>query len=126
MMYGIFCKAEYFNTLPLTLKEELAGFATVEVVAPVKLKTIPDETNSISSPSGKFSIPINSLDAAAEDEVRVYVVSDGGYLAILGHFNEDKTLLSVLITSWQRIDKQIYREMYDRTTKFLNKLNIED
>lgn len=129
MMYGIFCKTEYFDTWPKMLKEEFAGFATVEVIAPEKIKTISNDVDSIPSPSGKFAISINPLENIGKDEFCVYVVSDGGYLLIWGERNETDEIdgvFGIQITHWQKSDKQIFNEMYDRATKFLNKLDEEN
>ena len=71
MRYGIFCKEEYWNSWPLILKEELAEFATVEIVYPAQKRTIPESVNSISSPSGSYSMTFN-LDGIDGDDVCVY------------------------------------------------------
>jgi len=124
-VYGIFCKVEYFNTWPMILKEELAGFATVEIVYPAHKKTIPESTNFIASPSGNYSTIIDLFDIDEEDDVCVYVVSDGGNLFVWGQFCENRTHLTILISEWQRANKQIFSEMYDRTTLILKKMHID-
>jgi len=124
-MYGISCKPEYWNTWPLILKEELADFATVEIVHPAQKRTIPEGMNSIVSPSGNFSMVINLRDDICEDDICVYVVSDGGYLFIWGSFDEDRTDLEILLPNWQRANKKIYSEMYKRTTSILNRMDVD-
>ena len=125
MRYGIFCKAEYWNIWPLILKEELADFATVEIVYPAQIRTIPENMNSIASPSRSYSMTFN-LDGIDGDEVCVYVVSDGGYLFICGMcFDEDRTDMGIEIPNWQRADKKIFSEMYKRTTSILNKMDVD-
>jgi len=123
-MYCIFCKAEYFNTWSLILKEGLADFATVEIVHPVHKRTIQESMNSIASPSRNFSMVINLRDDICKDDVCVYVVSDGGYLFIWGSFDEKRTDLEILIPNWQNVNEKIFHEMYKRTTSILNKMDI--
>jgi len=125
MMYGIICKPEYWNTWPLILKEELAGFATVEIVHPAQIRTIPENMNSIASPSGHFSMVINLPNNIGKDDCCIYVVSDGGYLFLRGIFNEDRTDMDILLPNWQRADKRIFNEMDKRTTSILNKMDVD-
>ena len=125
MMYGITCKPEYWNTWPLMLKEELTGFATVEIVHPAQKRTIPESMNSITSPSGNFIVDIDPMDCVNMNEINVYVVSDGGYLLIWGYFYEDRPFLDIGIRDWKRVNKQIYNEMYKCTTSILNKMDID-
>jgi len=122
MIYGIFCKPEYWNTWPLVLKEELAGFATVEIVYPAQVRTIPEGMNSIASPSGNYSVTFN-LDDINDDDVYVYVVSDGGYLCICGMFFDGDR--NIQFINWQRANKKIFHEMHKRTTSILNKMDID-
>jgi len=125
-MYCITCKPEYWNTWTLILKEELADFATVEIVHPAQLRTIPENLNSIASTSGSFSATIRLIDCTPGYEGRtIYVVSDGGYLTIGEFFDEDRTFIDLIITSGKRVKKDIYNEMYNRTKSILEKMKAD-
>jgi hypothetical protein len=125
-MYDITCKPEYWNTWVAIFKEEIAEFATVEIVHPAHMRTVPENMNVIVSPSGNFSATISLANCTPGNEgCNVYVVSDGGYLVIGEFFDEARTFIDIIITSGKRVNKQIYYEMYEQTTSILNKMAID-
>jgi hypothetical protein len=128
-VYCITCKPEYWNTWVAILKDGLVGFATVEILYPIRLRTIPKNVNSIASPSGNFSVNIGPIDYTPDDDgCNVYVVSEGGYLHICELFNEDKSFIDIMIGMGKRakrVNKKIYHEMYNRTTLILDKMHID-
>ena len=121
MQYGISCKPEYFNSWTFILAAELSGIATVEVVSPACMRTVPNDTRSIVSPSGKYAVAIHPCN---DEFIRVFVVSDGGYLMLLGHFSESKdgTHLHIGIDDWKCIEKQVFNDMEDRTRSVLSNM----
>ena len=124
-MYAITCKKDYYYTWTQELKNGLDGFANVWVVDFAEMVFY--DKYPIYSPSKKHSIEIFSEACSNynDNEIDVYIVSDGGYLYLWGDFSDDKTILQILIQNWEITDKKIFYEMYDRTISILEKIKTD-
>ena len=118
MMYGIFCKTEYFSTWPLMHKEELAGFATVERIEQST------STFKCGSKTMTYEEYLPGLLACGNGK-NVCVQYDGGFIILYGWLR-DESILIIKPMCAETINKKKQKIIYKKIIEIFDKMEDKE